>query len=131
MESLYDLLNINNTNIEEEIKNIISEAKIKSNNLTTIRTCKIYSSLISELLNKKHIINRIVDTSDKDMKYSHQFVIVPKNKDYSFIIDLTLNQFEYNELYNTMYENGYMLMNDEDLNHYLDYIEFNTKYPKL
>lgn len=126
MGSLYDLLNIKNINVEEEIKKTILETKIELNNLTTIRTCKIYSSKVSELLKQKHIVNRIVDTKTKDMNYSHQFVIVPKDNNYSYIIDLTLNQFVYNSLYDDMYQNGYMLLNNEEFNSYLDYIEFNN-----
>ena len=126
MKNLYDILNIKKINVEEEIKNTIKEVREELNNLTTIRTCKIYSSKVSELLNKKSILNRIVDTKTKDMDYSHQFVIVPISDNKSYIIDLTFNQFKYNNLYEDLYNNGYIIMNNDDLNHYLDYIEFSN-----
>ena len=126
MDSLYDLLNIKNVDIEKEIIASIKETKEELNGLTTNRTCKIYSSKINEILKKKSIVNRLVDTKTKDMDYSHQFVIVPKNDILFYVIDLTANQFNYNSLYDDMYNKGYMIMNDEEYNQYLDYIEFNN-----
>lgn len=126
MKSIYELLNIRNVDIEKEIINAIDETKKELNGLATDRTCKIYSNKVSEILNKKNIVNRLVDTKTKDMDYSHQLVIVPKDDNYSYIIDLTLSQFGFNTLYTDMYKKGYMLMNDEEFNSYLDFIEFNN-----
>ena len=126
MDSLYDLLNIKNVDIEKEIIASIKETKEELNGLTTNRTCKIYSSKLNEILKRKSSVNRLVDTKTKDMDYSHQFVIVPKNDSLFYVIDLTANQFNYNSLYDDMYNKGYMIMNDEEYNQYLDYIEFNN-----
>ena len=126
MKSIYDILNIRKTDIETEIRNAIAETKKELKGLGTNRTCKIYSSKVRELLNKRNIVNRLVDTKTKDMDYSHQFVIVPKDDNSSYIIDLTLNQFSMSSLYTDMYINGYMIMNNEEFNSYLDFIEFNS-----
>ena len=126
MENLYDLLNISNKSIEDEIIDAIKKTKESLNGLTTYRMCKIYSSNLSSVLKKKNILHKLIDTSTKDMDYAHQFVIVPKNDDISYVIDLTFDQFGYNSLFDEMYKNGYMVMNDYIYNMYLDYIEFNN-----
>ena len=61
MDNLYDILNISG-NKEDKIKNAINKVRLELNDLTENQTCKIYSSYISNELNKNHVVNKIIRT---------------------------------------------------------------------
>ena len=106
-----DLTNIKKLDIEKEIIEAIQDTKDELPNLTTDTTCMIYSDYLSRNLTKRHVINRIVSTSDYDLPYYHQFNIVPDN-DKLYLIDLTFKQFQVSKL-NELLQKGYMLVNTD------------------
>ena len=122
---LYNMLsNISNIDIETEIKNAITKIKKEYNNLTTDRTCFIYSSLIYEELSKKHILTKIISTKDFNMEYEHRFILIPYQQDNYFLIDLTYQQF-FNKVptyFQSLIENGYQLVTKDDIKFYIDLI---------
>ena len=117
---LEDLTNIKKLDIEKEIIEAIQDTKDELPNLTTDTTCMIYSDYLSRNLTKRHVINRIVSTSDYDLPYYHQFNIVPDN-DKLYLIDLTFKQFQVSKL-NELLQKGYMLVNTDTYGEYLDIV---------
>lgn len=115
-----DLTNIKKLDIEKEIIEAIQDTKDELSNLTTDTTCMIYSDYLSRNLTKRHVINRIVSTSDYDLPYYHQFNIVPDN-DKLYLIDLTFKQFQVSKL-NELLQKGYMLVNTDTYGEYLDIV---------
>jgi len=115
-----DLTNIKKLDIEKEIIEAIQDTKDELPNLTTDTTCMIYSDYLSRNLTKRHVINRIVSTSDYDLPYYHQFNIVPDN-DKLYLIDLTFKQFQVSKL-NELLQKGYMLVNTDTYGEYLDIV---------
>lgn len=115
-----DLTNIKKLDIEKEIIEAIQDTKDELPNLTTDTTCMIYSDYLSRNLTKRHVINRIVSTSDYDLPYYHQFNIVPAN-DKLYLIDLTFKQFQVSKL-NELLQKGYMLVNTDTYGEYLDIV---------
>lgn len=115
-----DLTNIKKLDIEKEIIEAIQDTKDELPNLTTDTTCMIYSDYLSRNLTKRHVINRIVATSDYDLPYYHQFNIVPDN-DKLYLIDLTFKQFQVSKL-NELLQKGYMLVNTDTYGEYLDIV---------
>ena len=124
---LYDKIqNIYNINKENEIIKVIAEAKSEYQNLTTKRTCVIYSSLIAILLSQKHISVRIINTKDLGMSFEHQFCLVPDQNKY-YLIDLTFEQFNTKGAFPNLLTNGYMLINNTDFNNYLSIVTANER----
>ena len=115
-----DLTNIKKLDIEKEIIEAIQDTKDELPNLTTDTTCMIYSDYLSRNLTKRHVINRIVSTSDYDLPYYHQFNIVSDN-DKLYLIDLTFKQFQVSKL-NELLQKGYMLVNTDTYGEYLDIV---------
>lgn len=116
MNNFYDkLLNIKGNNIEDEIQKAILETKHYYNELTTERTCFIYSSKIFEILKKNGVSCHLIDTSDFDIHYSHAFVLVPFKKDKFYLVDPTYEQFIVNKdvAIQELYNFGYIELNDE------------------
>lgn len=91
MKNIYDYINILG-NKEEKIKEVILKCK-RDLNLTTDRTCKIYSSYISNYLSEKHIVNKIINTKNLNLGYEHEFVLVPIDSNNYYLVDLTYSQF--------------------------------------
>ena len=56
------------------------------------------------------------------MNFLHYFIEVPRDKDNNYIIDLTYEQFKYNELFDDIYNNGYQLLSNDEYNIYLSNI---------
>lgn len=119
--NVYDLINLNNIDIEEAIKEIISDVRSELKDLDTDKTCKIYSSYVTEGLRRKHIVNRIVDSKDLDCLYSHRFNLVPADGKEYYLIDLTYEQFD-SEDFPELIQDGYMKVNDKTFNRYLDVV---------
>ena len=119
---LYDkMLNINNLDIEEEIKLTISDVKKELSELTTDQTCKIYSSMIYEKLKEKGILSKLIDTENFGNDFSHMFVIALDNND-KYLIDLTYEQFKEKEKLNDLLTNGYIKIDDETFKDYLEIV---------
>lgn len=114
-----DIINIKKDNIEEKIEDAIEDTKEELNDLTTERTCLIYSDYLSRNLYDKHVANKIVSTTKYNYPYNHQFNIVPKNEDEFYLIDLTYSQFQ-SDKFDELEEKGYMLLKN---NQYEDYLE--------
>ena len=124
---LYDLLNIRNIDIESTIEDAINETIEQLNGLTDERTCLIYTSYLYDNLKKRHIVARIIDTKDDlNMSYKHQFVLVPKDSDNNYILDLTAKQFGSNDLYDQLNSKGYQLLSSNLYQSYLNHIESST-----
>ena len=119
--NVYDLINLNNIDIEESIKDTIFEVRNILKDLNKNRTCKVYSSYITDGLRRRHIVNRIVDSKELDCLYSHQFNLVPcDGKDY-YLIDLTYEQFN-SEEFPELIQDGYIKVDDNTFNRYLDVV---------
>ena len=119
MNNLYDILNISG-NKEENIKSCIDNVRIKLKNLTEEQTCKIYSSYLNEELNNKHVVNKIIRTGDFS-SYDHHFILIPKDGDNYYLIDLTYSQFN-NDHFKELLDNGYIIVNKADLIIYLSIV---------
>lgn len=118
-----DMLNIGKVDIEKKIIDAISETRLQLEGLITDRTCLIYTSYLYNNLKKRNILAYIVDTQkDLHMDFLHYFIIVPKDKDNNYIIDLTYNQFKYNELFESIYNRGYQMLSDDMYGKYLNNI---------
>ena len=120
MSDLYDLLNIRG-NKEDKIKESIKKAKYDLRNIVEAQRCKIYSSYLSDILNKEHIINKIIKTGDFS-DYDHHFILIPKNSELYYLIDLTYSQFNNNEYFEELLTNGYTIVNDSMLMIYLSIV---------
>lgn len=123
MKNIYDFINIKNNNIEDEIKNSIHKVKEDLKELITERMCKIYTSYLYLNLKEKGVLSKIIDTKeDLNLDYSHYFLVIPKDNNYSYIIDLTYSQFKYNSLFEELYLNGFQLLNKIEYKEYLNNI---------
>ena len=126
MKDFYQkMLNITNRNIRLEIENAIKETKEECKNLTTERTCHIYSSILYEKLKEKNIITRILNAKDFQIDYEHYFVLVTETKEKTYIIDLTYDQFNPERL-ETLKEEGYIKANTKIILQYLNEINKQT-----
>lgn len=126
MKDLYDkMLNIANKDIKQEIENAIKETKEEYKNLTTERTCHIYTSIIYEKLKEKQIPTKIVNTKELQIDYEHYFLLVTENKENKYLIDLTYNQFNPKKL-ETLKEKGYIKIDTKMLLEYLNQINEST-----
>ena len=111
------MLNINNINVEEKIKESISNVKSVLNGLDTERTCQIYSSYLFNELQKNHILSFLINTKDIGLDYEHYFIIA-KDGVSNFVIDLTYDQFGYTDP-ESLLNDGYMKVTEEELRYYL------------
>lgn len=122
---LYDMIkNISNRNNEEELKKAIIKVKQELNGLTEERMCKIYSSYLLNELRNNHISARLINTRDLNLDYEHYFVLVPRNEEGYYLVDLTFSQFnEKEEQLNSLLKDGYQYMDDNILMYYLKIVE--------
>lgn len=114
----YQMLNITGNDIEERVVEAIRETKEELHNLTTERTCKIYSDSVARNLMKRHVIQKRIYTKKYNYSYDHQFNIVPITEKLSFLIDLCYSQFG-NEAYPDLLKKGYQLIPSSELSNYL------------
>ena len=119
MDNLYDILNISG-NKEDKIKTSISNVRNTLKDLTENQTCKVYSSYLSDELTKNHVVNKIIRTGDF-ASYDHHFVLVPKDGDNYYLIDLTYSQFN-NKHFADLIKDGYIVINKADLLVYLSIV---------
>lgn len=120
--NLYDkMLNINNLDIEEEIKTTINDVKNELSELTTDQTCKIYSSMIYEKLKEKGVLSKLIDTENFGNDFSHMFVIALDNND-KYLIDLTYEQFKEKDKLNSLLTDGYIKVDDDTFKDYLEIV---------
>ena len=119
MKDLYDLVNLSNIPLEKRIQLSIYETKKELQELTTERTCKLYSRYLFSNLTKNHIVSKIISTKDLGAEYDHFFNLVPINTLEYYLIDLTYPQFQNNKVFKELYEKGYEKVTD--LNFYLYY----------
>ncbi len=120
MENLYDILNIGG-NKEDQIKESIKKTRYDLRNIVESQRCKIYSSYLSDVLNKKHILNKIIKTGDFS-NYDHHFILVPKSQELYYLIDLTYSQFNNNEYFDDLLKDGYTIVNESMLFIYLSIV---------
>lgn len=112
---------------EDKIKDAINETKEELGDLTTDRTCMIYSSYLYNNLKKKMLSASIMDTKeDFNMDYRHRFVTV-KDKDGTYLIDLTFSQFGDDPILIDLVKNGYDIMTKEKWEIYFDKLLLSTK----
>ena len=124
--SLYDrMLNINNLNIDEEIKMAIASVKNQLDGLTFERTCLVYASYIYNELKDRHLNVNFMSTEDINDAYIHYFNIVNSSIG-KYLIDLNYKQFN-NDEYPDLLDNGYQLVNEEEFNHYLEIVSQKKK----
>ena len=119
MRDMYDYLNISNIPLEKRIEIAIIQTKKLLENLTTERTCKIYSRYLFKYLHDNHVVAKIISTKELGAEYDHFFVIVPINTIEYYLIDLTFQQFNNTNYFKELYEKGYERVTD--LNFYLYY----------
>ncbi len=120
MNDLYDLLNITG-NKEDKIKESINQARYDLRNIVESQRCKIYSSYLSDILTKNHVVNKIIKTGDFS-EYDHHFVLVPNDSKTHYLIDLTYSQFNNKEYFEELLTNGYTTVNDAMLMLYLSIV---------
>ena len=119
MESLYNILNLQKINIEKEIEDAISKTKLELTNLDIHQTCVIYTSHLYTHLKEKNILCYIVDTKeDLKMPFLHMFIVIPKDDENNYVLDMTYAQFGID----SMYEKGYQLLSHEKYSNYLNNI---------
>ncbi len=120
------MLNIINVDVEKAIQEAIYETFKDLDGLIKIRTCKIYNSYVYQHLRDKHIVCKLIDTvGDLGMNYQHFFVVVPKDMESNYVVDLTYRQFGEDKIFLSMYEEGYQLLNDFMYEMYLKRIDGN------
>lgn len=107
MLNVYDLLNLDGKNIEDKIISAIDEVKKELGDLETERTCMIYSGHLYNKLREKHVVCRLIDTTDLGVNYRHQFLLVSENRDSYYLVDLTYEQFGDDEFLKELLEKGY------------------------
>lgn len=122
------LLNINNINIEEAIKQAIEDTKGNLKGLSLERMCQVYTSYLFENLRKRHLIVRIINTKELGLEFEHFFIIV-NNGGYFYLCDLTYAQFQSN-IFPSLLKNGYQIITNMDFNEYLNVIE-NKEIPYI
>ena len=115
-----DILNLDGVDINEKIVDAIDMSRVELEKLTTDLTCKLYSSAVKDNLNKKHVINRIINTKDLGLPYEHQFNIAYGNGDY-YLIDLTYKQFKSADFIDVLLQ-GYTKIDNDDLQDYLSIV---------
>ncbi len=120
---ILDMINIRKQDQTALIEQAINAIKQEYPNLTTERTCMVYSSLISLKLLDYHLPNHIVTTSSLGFNYDHHFCLVPKYGIASFyLIDLTYSQFQ-NTQFPDLRTKGYIVISDNALfNNYLQIV---------
>ena len=118
----YSLINLFNGNIEDKIKEAINKTKIELSDLTTDRTCIIYTNYLYKNLKDVHVLAHIICTADIGLDYFHQFIMVPASKNQYYIADLTYSQFGEEEYLKGLYENGYQKLNGEEFDIYMNKI---------
>lgn len=126
MNNLYDILNIKKSDIEKLIQAAIDKTKRELNELTKEQTCLIYTSYLYQNLKKYNIACYIVDTmEDLNREYQHRFVVVPKDEENSYILDLTVSQFGSNSVFKEMEDRGYQLLDNDKYDLYISYVSVN------
>ena len=132
MNSLYDILNIEKIDIEKGIRVAIAETKKELNGLSVEQMCLVYTSYLYQNLKKEHIVCYIVDTKeDLGRRYQHRFIVLPKDDDNKYILDLTVSQFGDDIMFREMALHGYKLLNNDEYNLYVDYISVNYVKNKI
>lgn len=119
MKDLYEFINISKIPLEKRINLAIAETKKELSDLSTDRTCKIFSRYLYKNLRENHVVSKIISTGELGAEFDHHFVIVPINTYEYYLIDLTYQQFKNQELFKELYEKGYEKVTD--LNFYLYY----------
>ncbi len=119
--NISDLLNLDGSNVEDKIVDTIDDVRVELKDLTTDLTCKIYSDYIKNSLTKKHVISRVVNTSDLDLPYEHQFNVVLDGIDNYYLIDLTYSQFKNSEFIDLLFQ-GFMKIKNKDFSRYLEIV---------
>ncbi len=119
--NISDLLNLDGSNVEDKIVDTIDDVRVELKDLTTDMTCKIYSDYIKKSLTKKHVISRVVNTSDLDLPYEHQFNVALDGIDNYYLIDLTYSQFKNSEFIDLLFQ-GFMKIKNKDFSRYLEIV---------
>ncbi len=122
MDFYQKLVNIRGNDIENEIRESLKVTSEYYKNLTKERTCLVYASKVYEELRSRGVSCQMIDTNSLEVSYSHYFVLVPCNKEVSYLVDPTYEQFCDNnssKVAVSLLEDGYVKV-DEAL--YYDYI---------
>lgn len=132
MDFYEKLINVRGKDIESEIRDSLKAACDYYGDLTTERTCFIYSSKIFEELKSRGVSARFIDTeNDLDCSYLHYFVLVPYNKDMFYLVDPTFKQFSMDEdckdLFKDLLTCGYTVIDDEKWSSFLKIINSSGK----
>lgn len=101
-----NLLNISGGDVEEKLKSSISEVNKELSGLDIEQMCRVYSGHLYKSLRDKHVMCRLVDTSDLNCSYAHQFILVNDIKRY-FVADLTFRQFGEDDYLKSLSKDGY------------------------
>ncbi len=106
---------------EDEIKMCIKKTLDDLQTIEKKGNCKTYSAYLSYYLRMNHIPNKVVRTSDLGYNYSHDFVLVPKDSNNYYLIDLTYEQFN-NENFKELLFKGYEEINDLEFDLYMSVV---------
>lgn len=131
MNDLYDILNIKKNNIEKIIQEVITSTKRELANLDTDRTCFIYTSYLYEKLKNRNILAYIVDTmEDLGENYQHRFIVIPKDSQNNYVLDLTISQFGKNEKFKKMELDGYQILDNDNFSSYIGFVSNDSSKKK-
>ena len=124
---LYNMMfNISNNDIKsvinEEINNVYKEVT------ETDRMCIVFSNLLYNRLNDRHVLSKIISTSELGLGYRHDFVIVKDNYKY-YLVDGTYEQFlnKGTKLNQELLDNKYIEIDNDILIDYLNSIPYCDK----
>ena len=127
MDLYAKMLNISGNNVLLSIQEAIKETTAALKYLTYERMCLVYSSYLYNNLSKRHLLVRLIDTNDINLKYQHRFILVKDNNIY-YLCDLTFAQFN-SSLFLDLNTQGYMLCDNQLFNEYLKVVT--NEYPNI
>lgn len=133
MEFYQKLVNIREKDLEKEVRESLKVTREHYADLTTERTCFIYSSKIYEELRSRGVSCNLMNTNDLGLSYLHYFVMVPFGKDDFYLVDPTYEQFclnNDNDIFSDLIDKGYILVGRKLLRSYLDCIGNCDKFIK-
>ena len=108
------------------IREVIIKTKKELVNLDKERTCLIYTSYLYQNLQDENILSYIVDTmEDLGKDFQHRFIVIPKDEDSNYVLDLTVSQFGENLVFKNMESFGYQLLNKDEYDLYIEYVSGN------
>lgn len=116
---VFQLLNLSGGDVESKIQSAIADTNEELDFLPIERTCVVYSNYLYNNLRKRHLVTRLVDTTDLGGDFMHHFVMVADDKKSYYVADLTYGQFGEDKVLKDLLENGYEKFNKDKWSYYM------------